>query len=186
MLKLSLCGIELELCFGFFAVIAFSFLFGQVQPNGAAAALTAALLHETGHIAAMFLFSEPPERVCFYAGGIKIIPKKSFIESRAASAVVLSAGCAVNLICAVLSHLIGLDEFAIISFALGFFNLLPFSYFDGGRLMELFLPYGADRVRKLFAIIFIVSAVVFIFHTRSVSVSAAAVLAFVLASEFFL
>ena len=91
-----------------------------------------------------------------------------------------------NFICAAVSHLLGLSEFATISFALGFFNLLPFSYFDGGRLIELFLPYGGDRVRKLLSVIVLAAAAVFIFHTRSISVCAAAVLFFVLASEFFL
>ena len=51
----------------------------------------------------------------------------------------LSAGCAVNLTIAAAAVIIygKCGYFAAANLILGIFNLLPFGYFDGGRLLEL-------------------------------------------------
>ncbi len=117
----------------FFAVV------GLVSVLGAASRqvcmiLLCSLMHESGHILAMCLFGILPECLTFYAGGIKL----SGVTLRCSAgkrAVILLAGCAVNLSSAFISIMLGAGgTFAAVSIALGLFNLLPFRYFDGGRL----------------------------------------------------
>lgn len=96
--------------------------------------LLCSLMHELGHISVMCLFGMPPEALTFYAGGIRLSDSCLYC-GRAKTAAVLLAGCAVNLLCAGISLLLGYAGlFAAANLALGLFNLLPFRYFDGGRL----------------------------------------------------
>lgn len=169
--------VGIRLYFGFFAVILLFFYISGQQQAMIAAALISCLLHEMGHIAAMCLFSQPPDKICFYAGGIKIIPKRCTIEKRSVSLVVYSAGCAVNFLLAAISFYIGQKSFSQINFALGAFNLLPFSYFDGGRLISL---YASQSARRTAAVIF---GAVFAYAALTSGTAAALLLAFALFAE---
>lgn len=96
--------------------------------------LLCSLMHELGHIGMMCLFGMPPESLTFYAGGIRLSDSCLYC-SKPKLVAVLMAGCAVNLVSAGMSLLLGYAGlFAAAHLALGLFNLLPFRYFDGGRL----------------------------------------------------
>ena len=99
MLETKVGGVRVSFCFGFFAVVMFTFFAGGGGSAGIFAALLGCILHEAGHFAAMCLLDQPPERVCFYAGGIKIVPRWGLLSRRREGAI-LAAGCAVNVLLA--------------------------------------------------------------------------------------
>lgn len=183
MLTFKLCKVRVELYFGFFAVILFSMLLGSTDTYGVSAALVSCILHECGHLFAMSVLSEPPEKICLYAGGIKIVPPKRIINVRKAEVVILSAGCTVNLIISVISAALGLEKMSMINLALALFNLLPFKYFDGGRLLALFV---GDRVRRLFVVLGALSLLALSFISGGISLAAAAVIVFAAASDIYM
>ena len=144
MLEFSVCGVKVRVGFGFFAAVMFYFYACDEDTLGVAAVLTCCLLHELGHLSAMFLFGCPPERLTLYAGGFMLT--KSFDKQcgRGGELVILAAGCAVNFILAAVSALFGAKTLVSTNLSLAFVNLLPFSSLDGGRMLALF----GTRVRK--------------------------------------
>ena len=183
MIEFSVRSVRIRFYFGFFAVVLFSFFAGQADSLGVIAALVCCVLHEMGHLAVMCLLSSPPDKICFYAGGIKIVPRRAVTDSRAVTAAVLSAGCTVNFFLAAVSRAVGLNELFEINLALGAFNLLPFSYFDGGRILEMYAP---DGMRKVCAAVCAVLLTAAMLLTGGVSPAVIAVLAFVAVSEIFM
>jgi Zn-dependent protease len=182
-IEMKIGAVTVRLYFGFFAVVLFTFFAGQADSFGVIAALTCCVLHEMGHLTAMCLLSSPPEKICFYAGGIKIIPRTGGIDRRTVTAVILASGCAVNFLLAAVSYLLGLQRLFEVNIALGTFNLLPFSYFDGGRIISLF---AAESVRKFCTAVCGLLFAAVIVKAGGVSPAVLAVLVFAAASEIFM
>ncbi len=136
MFEISLFKIRLRFTFAFFAVIGFSAAAAGNCQWELISALLCSLAHELGHIIAMTALDRPPESITFYAGGI-MLPERGLRCSKCRAAVILLAGVLVNLSLALLGWLWGLGSvFTGVNLLLGAFNLLPFRYFDGGRLYE--------------------------------------------------
>ncbi len=95
-------------------------------------------------LAAMLLLGYPPRALCFYAGGIKLVPCRRVVP-RGRQTVILAAGCAVNAALAGVSYAAGLGALVYVNLAVCLLNLLPLSCLDGGRLLMLYLP---ERARK--------------------------------------
>lgn len=120
------------------------------------AALTAAVLHECGHLAALFLAGGRPTRMILhpfggeieYGGRLFSYPQSMFLSL---------AGPAVNLLCAPACLLSPpfLRVFGLCSLGLGLFNLLPVRGLDGGEILEdlVCLWAGVDRARVLSLVI---------------------------------
>lgn len=174
-------SVSVRFYFGFFAAAFFSYM--TAAGGEVTAALICCFLHELGHLSVMCLLSRAPEKICFYAGGIKIIPRRGDINTRAADAAVLSAGCAVNFLIAFVSRALGLTRLFEINLALGIFNLMPFSYFDGGRLLSLFAPEGVRKFFSFISALLLASAMI---ASGGISPSVAAALAFAAVSELFM
>ena len=134
-----------------------------------AAALTAALLHELGHIAVMRVCGKSVTGITVLPYGLEMTadrPPCSFYEDIAINA----AGCAVNLLSFPLFHTLGAvihgktGEFLLLlSFAsvtLGFLNAFPISSLDGGCVLEALLslmlpPHTAYRAVRTVSFIFL-------------------------------
>ena len=181
MLEFDLFGIRIRVCFGFFAAVMLYFYTSGKDPLGLSAAILCCLLHEIGHLAAMFAFGCPPERLTLYAGGFRLTPSFDKLCSRTAEIVILSAGCAVNLLLAAISASVGAKDLALTNLSLAAVNLLPFSSLDGGRILALF----GTRPRKTAAAatVILLTAAVFSFGLTPAS---AAVIAFAAAAELLL
>lgn len=179
MFKVNFRGTKICFYFGFFAMLMFYFYIGGGDSIGITAALVSCLLHECGHLTAMLIFEQAPEKLCFYAGGIKIVPRHTAV-SRLEHTIVLSAGCAVNLIVAAVSHIIGLEELSRINLALALINLMPFGSLDGGRLMQMYLGEGA---RKFIAISAAVITAAMLISAGGMSFSVIIFLFFIAAAE---
>ncbi|MDR2532812.1 MAG: site-2 protease family protein [Oscillospiraceae bacterium] len=124
--------------FTFFAVIALFFYFDE---NGLAfMSVCACIIHETGHLAALFLEKRELKSLTFYGGGIKI----NYDKSLDASVRLIIAGSLLNFTVFIIFYFIFhanlmLKVFALINLIIGIFNLFPVRFFDGGRLLEKIL-----------------------------------------------
>lgn len=133
--------LKVKFDFSFFAVVAFMIF---VDTSGAAVlSLIACILHEGGHLLAMVVCGAYPERITFYGGGIALSKAGMDSLSDAKRLVILSAGCAVNLLVAsVYLTMPGNDTVAVFSavnLIICLFNALPIGYFDGAEVLEILL-----------------------------------------------
>ena len=130
-----------------------------VSPSMAVAAvLTAAALHELGHLAAMRHYGVSVRRFRLTALGAELDAPSLARLSYGRELAVTLAGVAVNLLCAVLLVLLGLRTwrewpfvFAGAHLVLAAFNLLPVVPLDGARALCLILsfflgPTAGERV----------------------------------------
>lgn len=105
------------------------------------------LLHELGHIAALRATGGELRRVELSCFGIKMTAAPARDVKRGAA--VLLSGPAANLLLFALLHALGCGgRIAALSLAAGVFNLLPFSFLDGGALIGL-LAEGSPCERKI-------------------------------------
>lgn len=154
MFEVRVRGVKLRAAFSFFAAVALMILTGSRQGE-LAAALTACVLHELGHLFFMMLFGKGLKSLTFYGGGIKITAVEDRILPVGAELVILLAGCGVNFLTAGLWRALnGADSFFRASLALGAFNLMPFGRSDGSAAAKLL---GASRSLILLRCIFILS-----------------------------
>ncbi|MDE6593027.1 MAG: M50 family metallopeptidase [Oscillospiraceae bacterium] len=159
--------------FGFFALWA-AVLTANEYYNNHYPALPIFLLclaHESGHIFAAGIAGLPPERITFCAAGIRMSVKNgTYSRGLFRELLLLSAGCAVNFALVPLFALAKMRLWAMVSFSLGIFNLLPLSSLDGGRIIRAVCEYispAADigSAQKICDIIIIaVFLAYFLFH----------------------
>jgi Zn-dependent protease len=97
--------------------------------------------------------------------------------------VILFAGCAVNFLLSLISYLLGYEMLTEINLALALFNLLPFSYFDGGRIIGLYAP---ETLRKTLAAVCTAMLAAAFIKVGKISPAAALVLLFAAISEIFM
>jgi Zn-dependent protease len=152
--EIKIKGIRFGVAFSFLAVVGL-LCTGGGTGRTVLTALVCCLLHELGHLTFMLLFSRKPESVILYGGGIRIKPS-AHCGSQTEDIIILLSGCAVNFACALGSlHISGLGTFSRINLILGVFNLLPFGYFDGGRVLQLIIGDGRwyDIIRACFILL---------------------------------
>jgi Zn-dependent protease len=185
MIELHLGKTLFRFRFGFFAAVALLFLF--YEGKTALWSLYACILHEAGHLAAMYFCGVPVRCVMLYFAGIRIDtkhPQDFFPPAR--EVFILAAGVAVNFAVFLLLFPFRENEnaalFSAINLVIGLFNLLPLTSFDGGRLITASLnafcdPENAERLaafRRNTDIVLIpaAAAVFFILGNRNVSLYA--------------
>ncbi len=133
--------LKVKFDFSFFAVVAFMIF---VDTSGAAVlSLIACILHEGGHLFAMAVCGVYPQRITFYGGGIALTKAETDSLPDGKRLVILSAGCAVNLLLAG-AYFITPDNntvavFSAVNLIICIFNALPIGYFDGAGVLEIIL-----------------------------------------------
>lgn len=159
-------GIKFRFTFGFFAVWAI-LIIGYGSSETAAITMISCLLHELGHIGAMKLSGVKVRRLVFYSGGIALTsdPPTEYTDIRR-EIMILSAGCAVNMMIFAAAYFSGSTLWALVNLSLALFNLLPFSPLDGGRIIKALASHicpTADicGAQKIFDIIFGTAAAAF-------------------------
>ena len=135
MLEFKLKRIAICLDFSFFAVVALYLLLDE--SGFGITALFACAMHETAHFVAMAIFGVRVNRLTFYGAGIRITADKLDRASVFARAVILSAGCAVNFLMAVIFRALGEYAQSAVNLFIGIFNLLPMGELDGAGLLKL-------------------------------------------------
>lgn len=116
--------------------------------------LSAAALHEAGHILAALLIAGELPKVRFNIAGIRL--KYEGIAGAARQITVSGAGPFVSILMGLIFY--GRKDFALISLGLGLVNLLPVSCLDGGNILRaategLFLPRSSKNICKVFSVI---------------------------------
>lgn len=134
MLEFCLKGHKIKLSFSFFAVLAVLFFIGD--NFAVVTALFCCFIHEFGHMIMMCKFSVPINEITLYGGGIKLKSEQDRLYNRKIEIYVLLAGAGINIMCFFIFKGI-LTQFAYTNLILGLFNLLPYKYFDGGRVLKL-------------------------------------------------
>lgn len=153
-------GTEIYVSFLFTAVIAFMLATdrtGLVIPT-----LLASLIHEAGHLFAMWIADAQPKRIRLIPASIQIV--RGLSPKREGEAAIAIAGPAANFavfLSLFLNYLLfkkqSVLEFSLLQLILCVFNLLPVSGLDGGTLLCLLLSKKYD-VQKAEGIVRIVTA----------------------------
>lgn len=186
MFRVKICGVRFGVSFGFPAVIALVLLTGGVNTRELLTALLCCALHECGHLMFMLIFSRKPEAVTLYGGGIRITPPAGRLDSFGSDLAVLLGGCAVNFLLAGAGMLSGgMSFFVQTNLLLGVFNLLPFKYFDGGRVLELLTDGRGLRAVRCVFILLTAMLIIFIGRSGTVSVSFLVTFLFAAGAELF-
>lgn len=136
-MRLNFAGVSVEISFWFVAVISlFLTLFPESQ---AIYCFIFCILHETGHLLAMFFMGKKVTRIEFGYFGIKIFTDKNFLPALKEAAVA-AGGPVANFFVASILFVAGQNDLAVINLALAFFNLLPVSILDGGHILSALFP----------------------------------------------
>lgn len=147
-----------ELHFRFAAVLTFLLL---LFPNGNASdCFLLCVLHESGHLAALYFFKSPPLGIKFDFFGMKIETSKKLL-SPAREIICAAAGPLINLVAAALLHFFKYSDSALLSLGLALFNLLPVSVLDGGRILAVLIK--DDKILRVTG--FLTAAVLLIIGT---------------------
>lgn len=132
MIRLKLCGTEIFLHFSFFAMLC---LYLQLEKDGAAC-LSAALIHEAGHLMAFVLQKTAPKELHFQFGGIRLIPPDAPLPFWG-EFFTLASGGMISLLCGWIFYIIN-SGMALPHLLTGVFSLLPLPGLDGGEIVSLF------------------------------------------------
>ena len=149
MIEFTLRGkVKFAVDFTFFATIALFFYFDEYGYG--LMGICACLIHEIGHLIALYIEKRDFKSFTFYGGGIKI----NYEKSTNASVFLITAGCLLNIIFFLLFYFVlsvsfNLKVFAVVNLIIGIFNFLPFRYFDGGHLLEKFLIKTCNHEKAL-------------------------------------
>lgn len=105
----------------------------------------AIFIHELSHIFFILRFGGRIEKITVYPFGIDILADTHLLSYKKEIVIALSGSCA-NLLCALFGCIVfrtfpnpNLLFFILCHLSLGLFNLIPLSFFDGGRALRLFL-----------------------------------------------
>ena len=135
--------------------LALAFLPGGIIIPSAAAVI----LHEAGHIAAIYAFGGGIGRISFSPFGLTIRRKSGF-SSYAQDAAVSLAGCTVNLLTAGAALIFSGNVYFISASAVyGLFNMLPVSTLDGGQALSAILLARSNDSEKAGRVLNITSGV---------------------------
>ena len=179
--KLKIKNTTYGISFSFFFVIALVTICSATQTEKLLMTLVSCALHELGHLVLMTAFGSSPQEIVVYGGGIRISPDNKQL-SKYHELAVLFGGAAVNFALCLLTYLTnGGGFFCQVNFLLGALNLLPFRYFDGGRILAL-LANVCEFFRAVFILLTAVAMIHMILH-GTVSVSFAATFCFIVLSE---
>lgn len=146
-MKFKLFGTEIYVSFLFAAVIAFMLATdrtGLVIPT-----LFAALIHETGHLFAMWAADCRPKRIRLIPASVQIVRGLSPKPHGEAAIAVCGPGANIAVFLALFLNFLLFKNDAVLTFAilnliLAVFNLLPVSGLDGGTLLVCFLSRKCD------------------------------------------
>lgn len=141
--------------FSFLVFLALVFLLRDT--SAIAAFSTVCIMHELGHFAAIYALGGDVRSLELTGTGIRITAGTP--TSNRDGSIILLSGPAVNIAAFLVCTAAGsTGSFAQFSLAEGLFNLLPFSFLDGGALIEQYIT-GTVHERELRTVMRILQAV---------------------------
>ena len=180
--KLKVKNTTYGVSFSFFFVIALVTICSATQTEKLLLTLVSCALHELGHLILMTAFGSSPQEIVVYGGGIRITPDNKQL-SKSHDIAVLFAGPAVNFALCLLTYLTNGGFFCQVNFLLGALNLMPFRYFDGGRILALLANGKVCEIFRATFILLSAAAMIYMILHGTVSISFAATFCFIVLSE---
>ena len=180
------CSLVLD--FSFFAVIAVYCLIDSSEL--AIYTVVACLLHEIGHLLAMYISGVGPDKLVFFCAGISIGSVELDFAPFKKKIFILSAGVLVNLLCSLFFYLLGHELFSAMHLAIGLFNFFPVGNLDGARILQAVLsrfirPHLVDKLRKYIALgfVFVVLIVELVFNISAYAMLVTALFFLIMQSD---
>ncbi len=184
MFTIDIFGTKLSVTFGFLFLIAANTAGGDMLTLHC---LAFCIIHELAHLACMWILSADVSEIRLYGGGIKICGVGISELDKCRQLVIYCAGCAANLILAVVFYYVGNTLFCIVNLYLLILNLMPVSYFDGGQVLFILMPNNNRLRAALSAVSVCIIAALALFgifvSMETLSVSAIITLAFIILSD---
>lgn len=141
-------NLTVKISFGFILILTLMFILDK--GHNALMSVTAIMLHELSHIAALLLLGGRIRAVSLSLCHVDINAYKDEL-SRGSRLLIALSGPGINLIIgfALFNYL---KDFALVNLAIGFFQLLPITSLDGDSALEaLFVPC---KMRKIISLVF--------------------------------
>lgn len=195
-MKFKLFGTEIYVSFLFAACLLIMLIFdrtGLIIPT-----LFAVIIHETGHLFAMWCLECQPKKIRLIPASVQIV--RNFCFKKSGEIKIALMGPAFNVILFLvlfLNYLIFKNEtvltFGILNLVIGVFNLLPVSGLDGGIVLEhllekYFNPQKASYLVRLLTVFLAFSAFVigvYLWVRESLNISVFIVALYLLLSAVF-
>lgn len=143
-MKCNLFGIKTEIGFLFTASIAFLLVFNVNDVIRLSVLFS--LIHELGHLIAIMLCKEKPERISFGPFGMTIVRENDITQDYQKEFLTAIAGPVTNFLTALVFFLINtkyqnelLLKIIFVNLIIGSFNIMPVFALDGGRALESLL-----------------------------------------------
>lgn len=193
MISFKYKNIPVEIRTGFFIVITFMLL--ACDNETVIISLCSSVLHECGHLAAIVILSEKPEKIVFSASGMRIDRRRNAFISFSKEIIVAASGVFVNFIISLFSYAvysfskIGFFSSAFaVNLIIGAFNILPLESLDGAVCLKHYLclrtgEEKAETVTNLVSVIVSVILIIFFAFTvyfRKVNLSFAVVIIYLM------
>lgn len=128
----------------------------------------AAIMHEAGHLLALWKYGSFPKRIRLTLFDIAIIDRNKPLRSLKKELVVVLAGVTVNIIAAVLCYILNklfpctfFESLFAANITLAVFNSLPVDSLDGGQAVFLLLCEKMD-IRRAMSVLDIISFIILI------------------------
>ena len=184
---------EIQLRTDFFITVTLMLIFCENET--VIFSLFSSLLHESGHLASMYLLKVKPEKIIFSATGLKIERRAVNISSFKNEIIIALSGVFVNFILSfvsfVLYFLFGIHKlflFALVNIVIGLFNLLPLESLDGANVLCFILTrrLGDEKAQKtvmttsIFTSLFITVFIILTFCLKIVNPSLIIVLLYLI------
>lgn len=157
MVRFTFKGCVISFSVGFFALITLMLITSEAQI--VLQSLLCALFHEMGHISAMLFFGERICKLNFTAFGIAIERSGMSRLSYTRELLVSLAGILFNIILALAAFLFGYmyasqtaKNLAVVSLAVGAFNLLPIDSLDGAAALRFAIMSRYDERQANFCV----------------------------------
>ncbi|MGN1194439.1 MAG: hypothetical protein ACI4SB_03055 [Acutalibacteraceae bacterium] len=169
-MTIELLGTVFRLNFSFFAVLTAMLL--TCDSRIVTVSIVSSLLHECGHLAFMYAYKEPPDKVIFGGFGIRIERSGVSSLSYARCAAVSIGGVVVNVILAtiffVLYKFFGYTVFSVglaVNILIGGLNMMPVGILDAGQFLRYILleRFDEDKTEKALEIVSDFTVLIFAF-----------------------
>ena len=156
-MKFKIFGTQIYVSFLFAATL--SFMLATDRTGLVIPTLFAVLIHETGHLTAMWISDCAPKEIRLVPASVQIV--ESFPRTQRAEAMIILCGPFANIAVSVslfINYYLSSSDislrFALLNAVLAAFNMLPVSGLDGGRLLCMLIgrftdPYTALKTVRI-------------------------------------
>ena len=146
-MRFSLFGTKIYVSFLFCATI--SLMLAVDRTGLMLPSLFAVLIHETGHLFAMWAADCAPKEIRLIPASVQIVEKYGVSQKKQAGIVICGPLANVMVAVTIFINFYLTDsemslKFALLNSVLAVFNLLPVTGLDGGRLLEMLLTRKTD------------------------------------------